>query len=89
MVQAVWAVRWTEHEYGQRPDGISLHRSQAEAERFAQKNQGGSSEQYFTGSVPQLIEVSPAVAAHVQKQGDTWGNPSGWIVDENYILNRG
>jgi hypothetical protein len=61
MLFAVYIIYWTEYEsgWGQRPDGVSYHKSLDEAKEFGKVyGEQGNRECFSRGSQPTLIEVS-------------------------------
>lgn len=80
MIYAVYAVSWTEYErsWGQRPDGVSLHKSREDAEKYISdydkkfNNEPSVPDCYTKGGTPKLIEVSKAVYNEVMKKGMVW-----------------
>lgn len=80
MIYSVYAVSWTEYErgWGQRPDGVSLHKSKEAAEKYVSdydkkhNNELTVPDWYCKGSSPKLIEVSKKIYDEVMKKGMTW-----------------
>lgn len=75
MVNAVYYINWTEYEsgWGQRPDGVSIHRSQTEAFRFRNSIESkGSYDCYSRGSHPVLIEATPAMLELLKERESAW-----------------
>lgn len=75
MIYAVYEIRWTEYErgWGQRPDGVSLHKSLEDAKKALQVNQESQPKDhipdiYTKGSEPKLIEVDKQTFDKVQKK---------------------
>ena len=80
MIYSVYAVNWTEYERGrgQRPDGVSLHKSKEDAEKFVAdydkkfNNEATVPDCYSKGDKPKLIEVEKEVYNEVMKKGMIW-----------------
>lgn len=69
-IPVVYRTQWTEHEFGERPDGVS-YAVDLEALKAVIKDgeSGGSPEQYWrAGTITQAI-VTPEFYAEVKKQG--------------------
>jgi hypothetical protein len=83
-----YRIRWTEHErgWGSRPDGVTLHRDEAEARRFIanywasqpDKINGRAPDEYSAPGEPELTDVSPAEAERLKGEGSYWLKVSGW-----------
>lgn len=80
MIYSVYSVSWTEYErgWGQRPDGVSLHKSKADAEKYVSdydkkyNNKPSAPDCYSKGGTPKLIEVSKSVYDEVMAKGMIW-----------------
>lgn len=75
MIYAVYEIRWTEYErgWGQRPDGVSLHKSLQDALETLKKHNAEQPTDhipdiYTKGSDPKLIEVDKKTFDKVQKK---------------------
>ncbi len=79
-MNAVYQVEWTEYErgWGQRPDGISYHKSKEVAEKYISdynekfNNEPSVPECYSKGSTPKLVEVDQKIYNEVMKNGTIW-----------------
>ena len=74
-MNAVYRVEWIESErgWGQRPDGISLHKDKNEMERFINAYESrGSMDCYSRAIDKQLVEVDEKIYQEVQKRGSMW-----------------
>lgn len=72
---AVYTIVWTEFErgWGQRPDGISYHKSKEEADAFKIKTEAfGNAECFSRGTTPTLIEVTQEWYDKTQKASSLW-----------------
>ena len=77
---AVYEVRWTEYErgWGQRPDGVSYHKTRESAEKYVSdydkkhNNENSVPDCYTKGSSPTLVEVSKKIYDEVKKNGMIW-----------------
>lgn len=80
MIYSVYAVEWTEFErgWGQRPDGVSLHKSKEDAEKYVKdydkkhNNEPTAPDCYSKWSTPKLVEVDKKVHDEVMKNGMIW-----------------
>ena len=83
MIYSVYAIEWTEYErgWGQRPDGVSLHKSKEIAEQYIkdfiekekERNPSGAvPDEYTSPDTPRLIEVDKKVYDEVQKKKTIW-----------------
>ena len=82
LVTAVYYINWTEYEsgWGQRPDGVSIHRSQAEAFRFKNMIEDkGSYDYYSRGSHPILVEATPVMVDLLKDNDSAWLQVNGNI----------
>lgn len=78
-ILAAWAVHWTEYErgWGQRPDGVSYHKSKEDAEQYVKdydkkyNNEPSVPDLYSKGGTPKLEEVSKEVHDRLFKKGDS------------------
>lgn len=82
---AAYGVKWTDHEFGRRPDGLSLHDSMETAQKFIEEKTGGTRDQYWTASEPELMVIEPHVARVLGVKGTLWANSTGWTVDDAYV----
>lgn len=74
-MNAVYRVEWIESErgWGQRPDGVSLHKNKEEMERFVQNYESkGSIDCYSRAIDKKLIEVDETIYREVQMRGSMW-----------------
>ncbi len=68
-IYAAWEVRWTEYErgWGQRPDGVSYHKSKEDAEKYVNdydkkyNNEASAPDIYTKGGKPKLVEISKEI----------------------------
>lgn len=82
-MKALYAIEWleSEHGWGTRPDGFSLHRSSMDATMFVKNYEGSQPKGYVPDSysravtVPMLIEVSESVYELITTYGDVWMTP--------------
>lgn len=86
-MKPVIALDWTEHEYepgwgaSQRPDGTSLHLTNAHAAAFERKlSEHESYELYSRPASPKTIFIPDEVYARLEEAGG-----SGWATMHNYL----
>jgi hypothetical protein len=80
MIYSVYAVNWTEYErgWGQRPDGVSYHKSKEAAEKYVSdydkefNNESSVPDCYSKGSKPHLVEVDKKIYNEVMKKEMIW-----------------
>jgi hypothetical protein len=85
-MKEVWIIDWTEYEFGQRPDGTSMHTSIEKANAFLDKNATGCSEQFWRGSEPRKIFVSEQKYSEcVQHNGDMWATNTSWLKTGEFV----
>lgn len=72
---AVYKIEWTEYEsgWGQRPDGVSLHKDSDTAKAFKTRYEsGGDYSCYSRGDSIKLIEVDELTFNEVQEKVSVW-----------------
>lgn len=74
-MKAVYKITWTEFEsgWGQRPDGVSLHKDSDTAKAFKTRyEETGDRSCYSRGGSIKLIEVDESTFDEVQTNGSVW-----------------
>lgn len=74
----VYAINWTEFEFGSRPDGTSGHASMQEAEAFKQILSTGNEEQFWRGSDIRLVKVKKRIFDQIEKERNMWLTERNW-----------
>ena len=81
----VFALDWTEYEFGSRPDGTSIHIDLERAEAFREKHSTGSRDQFWRSSGPRLVLVNDTLYNQmIEAGGDTYATPTHWLRTEKF-----
>ena len=85
-MKQAWIMDWTEYEFGQRPDGTSMHVDLATAQQFRTEKSVGSADQYWRASNPRLVNVSDEKYAEVVAEGgSTWATMNSWLKTQEMV----
>lgn len=81
MVNAIYAMNWTEYErgWGPRPDGVSLHASKEAAFRFRNQMEADYGDCYTRGEDPRLIVATNEMVEALGDKESVWFKVTGNI----------
>ena len=82
----VYALDWTEYEFGNRSDGTSIHADLETANAFREQYETGSQEQFWRSSDPRLVMVSKDLYLQMKTNGGSvYATRTKWLKTEQIV----
>jgi hypothetical protein len=79
-MKEVYALDWTEYEFGSRPDGTSIHVDLATAKAFRDTKSSDGYDQFWRSNDPYTVMVSEMLYnTMMDSGGTTWATNSSWL----------
>lgn len=81
-----WTLDWTEYEFGQRPDGTSLHIDLGAAVAFRKTHSTGSPDCFWRSDEPKKVWIDNEKLKELKdNNGNIWLTTHHWYVPKSVV----